>query len=86
MNQTNTPVPEKLHKVTAVEVSAVALFMKDGGKAILVQAGDEWHGLRRFICVAPQDLEGHEITIESNGLVLRASPDLWLACYGPKTI
>jgi hypothetical protein len=42
----------------ANKVQAVALQLKDGGQAVLVQDGPAWNGLRKFKCIAPPQCDG----------------------------
>lgn len=45
----------------ASKIQAVALQLKDGGQAVLVQEGPEWNGLRKFRCIAPPQHDGQQV-------------------------
>jgi hypothetical protein len=45
----------------ASKLQAVALQLKDGGQAVLLQDGPEWNGLRKFRCIAPPQCDGQTV-------------------------
>ena len=45
----------------ANKVQAVALQLKEGGQAVLVQDGPDWNGLRKFKCIAPPQCDGQMV-------------------------
>ena len=42
-------------------VKAIALPLKSGGEAILVQDGQPWECARKFKCIAPDSLAGQSV-------------------------
>lgn len=50
----------------ANKVQAVALQLKEGGEAVLVQDGTEWNGLHKFKCIAPPKCDGETIIATKN--------------------
>ncbi len=47
--------------IKASKVQAVALELKEGGQAVLVQDGPDWNGLRKFKCISPPQCDGQVI-------------------------
>ena len=45
----------------ANKVQAVALQLKEGGQAVLLQDGPDWNGLRKFKCIAPPQCDGQMV-------------------------
>ena len=47
--------------LTAEEITAVKIKLRDGSEAVFVQQGREWNGLTELRCVAPKAFEGQLI-------------------------
>lgn len=45
----------------ATKVQAVALQLKEGGQAVLVQEGPAWNGLSKFKCISPPACDGQTV-------------------------
>jgi hypothetical protein len=42
----------------AKEITALAMPLRGGRQAVLLQEGDEWNGLTKFKCIAPHECVG----------------------------
>lgn len=64
----------------ANKVQAVALQLKEGGQAVLVQDGPDWNGLRKFRCIAPPQCDGQTVIAKKDpdgGRTVRRDLPAW---------